>query len=104
MVRRLFLWPMPRPSETRSRSSKTVSPNVDDHVQVIYANQNWLTAYRGVSPEFFDIKPWSVDESTLFTHDDVERAAEVCDMGLTVRVHIFRPEDTIRKLIPAKDL
>src|ERR1700736_1420901 len=24
----------------------TVSPNVDDHVQVIYGNQNWFTSYR----------------------------------------------------------
>jgi putative ABC transport system permease protein len=30
---------------------KSVSPNVDDPVQVIYGNQNWHTSYRGVSPE-----------------------------------------------------
>ena len=35
---------------------KSVSPNVDDPVQVIYGNQNWHTSYRGVSPEYFDIK------------------------------------------------
>ena len=35
---------------------KSVSPNVDDPIQVVYGNQNWHTTYRGVSPEFFDIK------------------------------------------------
>jgi hypothetical protein len=35
---------------------KSVSPNVDGSVQVIYGNQNWFTRYRGVSPEYFDIK------------------------------------------------
>jgi putative ABC transport system permease protein len=83
---------------------KTVSPNVDDHVQVIYGNQNWFTAYRGVSPEFFDIKRWSVDEGTNFTHDDVERAADVCDIGRTVRDQLFGPEDPIGKVIRVKDL
>src|SRR3984957_15921768 len=37
---------------------KGVSPNVDDPVQVIYGNQNWHTSYRGVSPEYFEIKRW----------------------------------------------
>jgi ABC-type antimicrobial peptide transport system permease subunit len=32
---------------------KSVSPNVDDPVQVIYGNQNWHTSYRGVSQEYF---------------------------------------------------
>lgn len=27
---------------------KSVSPNVDGSVQVIYGNQNWFTRYRGV--------------------------------------------------------
>src|SRR5947209_13864467 len=35
---------------------KSVSPNVDDPVQVIYGDQNWHTSYRGVSPEYFEIK------------------------------------------------
>jgi putative ABC transport system permease protein len=83
---------------------KTVSPNVDDHVQVIYGNQNWFTAYRGVSPEFFDIKRWSVDEGTIFAHDDVERAADVCDIGRTVRDQLFGPEDPIGKVIRVKNL
>ena len=35
---------------------KSVSPNVDDPVQVVYGKQNWHTSYRGVSPEYFEIK------------------------------------------------
>lgn len=83
---------------------KSVSPNVDDHVQVIYADQNWFTAYRGVSPEFFDIKRWSTDEGAIFTQDDVDRAADVCVIGLTVREQLFGAEDPIGKVIRVKDL
>ncbi len=83
---------------------KTVSPNVDDHVQVIYGNQNWFTQYRGVSPEFFDIKRWNVDLGAAFTSDDVERSADVCDIGVTVREQLFGAEDPIGKVIRVKSL
>ena len=83
---------------------KNVSPNVDDHVQVIYADQNWFTSYHGVSPEYFDIKRWSVDEGAVFTQDDVERAADVCVVGRTVRDQLFGPEDPIGKVIRVKEL
>ena len=46
---------------------KSVSPNVDDPVQVIYGNQNWHTPYRGVSSEYFEIKRWYVDEGAAFS-------------------------------------
>src|SRR5215813_7636503 len=32
---------------------KSVSPNVDSQVQIVYGNQNWYTTFRGVSPEYF---------------------------------------------------
>ncbi|MDQ1408655.1 MAG: putative transport system permease protein [Acidobacteriaceae bacterium] len=83
---------------------KTVSPNVNDHVQVIYGNENWFTSYRGVSPEFFDIKRWYADQGTIFTNDDVERAADVCVIGATVREQLFGVEDPIGKVIRVKNL
>jgi putative ABC transport system permease protein len=55
---------------------KSVSANVDDPVQVVYGNQNWHTSYRGVSPEYFEIKRWYVDQGAIFSQDDVDRAAD----------------------------
>jgi putative ABC transport system permease protein len=83
---------------------KSVSPNVDDHVQVIYGNQNWFTGYRGVSPEYFDIKRWNVDEGVSFTQEDVDRAADVCVVGRTVREQLFGVEDPMGKIIRVKNL
>jgi putative ABC transport system permease protein len=78
---------------------KTVSPNVDANVQVVYENQNWFTTYRGVSPEYFDIKRWTLDEGAPFTQDDVERAADVCVIGRTVREQLFGVDDPVGKVI-----
>ena len=76
---------------------KSVSPNVDGSVQVIYGNQNWFTRYRGVSPEYFDIKRWSVALGTVFGHDDVDSAADVCVIGRTVRNQLFGPKTRLGK-------
>jgi putative ABC transport system permease protein len=83
---------------------KSVSPNVDDHIQVIYANQNWFTTYHGVSPEYFSIKRWYVDTGAIFSADDVERSADVCTIGRTVREQLFGVEDPIGKIIRVKGL
>jgi putative ABC transport system permease protein len=83
---------------------KSMSPNVDDPIQLVYGNQNWHTSYRGVSPEYFDIKRWVVDQGAFFSQDDVERAADVCVIGRTVREYLFGVEDPVGKVIRAGTL
>jgi putative ABC transport system permease protein len=83
---------------------KSVSPNVDGSVQIIYANQNWYTGYRGVSPEYFEIKRWFIDQGAAFSQDDTERAADVCVIGRTVRDQLFGVEDPVGKVLRVKDL
>jgi putative ABC transport system permease protein len=83
---------------------KSVSPNVDASTQIIYGNQNWFTSYRGVSPEYFDIKRWAVDQGAVFAQDDVDRAADVCVIGRTVRDQLFGVEDPIGKVVRLRNL
>jgi len=83
---------------------KSVSPNVDGNIQIIYANQNWYTRYRGVSPEYFDIARWYIDQGAAFSQDDVDRAADVCVIGRTVRDQLFGVEEPIGKVMRVKDL
>jgi putative ABC transport system permease protein len=83
---------------------KSVSPNVDDPVQVVYGNQNWHTSYRGVTPEYFDIKRWYVEQGAAFTQDDVDRAADVCAIGKTVREQLFGAETPIGKVMRVNGL
>jgi len=83
---------------------KSASPNVDGSIQIIYANQNWFTGYRGVAPEYFDIKRWAVDQGAFFTPDDVDRAADVCVIGRTVRDQLFGVDDPIGKVMRVRDL
>lgn len=83
---------------------RAASPQVDGSGQVIYANQNWFTRYRGVTPEYFDIKRWALDQGAFFTDSDVERAAGVCVLGRTVRDQLFGLENPIGQVIRIADL
>jgi putative ABC transport system permease protein len=83
---------------------KLMSPNVDGHIQVIYANTNWGTQYRGVTPDFLEIRRWSVRSGTFFTDADVQSNAAVCVLGNTVAESLFGPEDPIDKTVRIKDL
>ena len=83
---------------------KSVSPNVDASTQIVYGNQNWFCTFRGVSPEYFDIKRWRIAEGAAFSQDDVERAAAVCVLGHTVRDNLFGPENPIGKVVRLKTM
>lgn len=83
---------------------KNVSPNVDGSVQVVYGNQNWFTTFRGVSPEYFAIKRWTIEQGAVFVQDDVDQAADVCVIGRTVRRQLFGVEDPIGKVIRLRSL
>ena len=76
------------------------SPNVDGNAQIVYGNQNWFTHYRGVSPDYFQIRKWPVIQGASFTDKDVNDAANVCEIGHTVLEQVFQGAnpigDTIR--------
>src|SRR5215469_222580 len=78
---------------------KLVSPNVGAAAQAVYGNRNWYTSYRGVSPDYFDIKRWYPEQGAVFTDGDAERADNVCVIGRTVRGQLFGTEDAVGKII-----
>jgi putative ABC transport system permease protein len=78
---------------------KRVSPNVAAPAQLVYGDQNWNTIYRGVSPDYFDIKRWHPEQGAIFSDEDVENAAGVCVIGKTVRDQLFGPENPVGKVI-----
>ncbi len=78
---------------------KSVTPNIDGNVTIVYGNKNWSTHYRGIAPEYFQIKRWPVIVGAPFTQADVDRAANVCVLGETVREQLFDIQDPIGKVV-----
>src|ERR1700730_1271173 len=78
---------------------KSASPNVDGHIQVIYGNSNWGTQFRGVSPDYFEIRKWSVALGAPFIEDDVEHASTVCVIGETIASNLFGTANPVGEVI-----
>jgi putative ABC transport system permease protein len=78
---------------------KSVTPNVDGSTVIVYGNHNWSTHWRGVSPEYFQIKRWPVVLGAPFTQADVDQAANVVVIGATVRDQLFGAENPIGKVV-----
>jgi putative ABC transport system permease protein len=74
---------------------KSVSPNVDGSVLIASGKLNWTTHYRGVTPEFLDIRRWSLAEGEPFTRQDVEHVANLVIIGQTVRQQLFGVEEAV---------
>ena len=83
---------------------KSCTPQVDGHVQVVYGNQNWNTGFRGVSPEYLQIRRWTVAEGSVFSSEDVDAAANVCLIGKTTKDYLFPEESPIGKTIRVGNL
>jgi putative ABC transport system permease protein len=58
-------------------------------LQVIRENKNWSTAVMGTTPEFQDIRNWSVAQGNFFTQSDMDSAAKVAVLGKTAAQNLF---------------
>ena len=71
------------------------SPDVEGNIQVVYQGQNWYTRYRGVAPDYFQIRNWPIVEGSNFTADNMDHYENVCILGHTVEQQLFGSEDPI---------
>jgi putative ABC transport system permease protein len=84
---------------------KACSPNTDGRVQVVYGNKNWGTHFRGVAPNFLDIRNWSIIAGSNYTDQDVATVAQVAVLGKTVVDQLYRPnEDPIGTTVRINNL
>jgi putative ABC transport system permease protein len=80
---------------------KRVTPNVDGSLQVVFGERNWRTHYRGVGPDYLEIKRWGVARGAPYTEEDVRRASSICLIGDTVREQLFGDADPVGQTIRA---
>ena len=82
-----------------------VSPEVNAAGQVIYGNNNTNTTVYGESPEYLDIKLWTVEKGDCFTEEDIRKAAKVAVVGKTIVTELFgEGADPIGKTIRFKSI
>ena len=90
--------------EQQIRLVANVSPHVDTNVHLVYENQNWYTAVRGVPPQYLQVRRWTIARGSPFFDDDVDHATNVCLLGHTVVDNLFGSTDPIGKTIRVQSL
>jgi putative ABC transport system permease protein len=78
---------------------KAVAENVDGSAQVVNGNQNWNTRWRGVSPEYLEVKALSLESGASFTVENVKQADSVILIGETVRHALFAEVDPVGQVV-----
>ncbi len=66
-----------------------ITPTVNSSGQAVYRAKNTPTTIYGVNEQYSDIRGYSVDEGSMFTSTDIQKAAKVCVVGQTIVKNLF---------------
>jgi putative ABC transport system permease protein len=67
--------------------------------QVVAGNNNWATTFWGVTPEYFDVREWSLADGRGFEQAEINGAAKVVVIGKTVADNLFGDENPLDQVI-----
>jgi putative ABC transport system permease protein len=88
-----------------SRYLTAVSPTVSSSGQVVFGSNNTPSTIYGVSPEYLDIRRYSIDDGIMFSEQDIVSAAKVCVVGKTVVDKLFtNGENPIGQVVRYKNI
>jgi putative ABC transport system permease protein len=65
------------------------APVVRSSAQLVYGASNWSAPIMGTTPDYFEIRNWTIDQGSFFGEDDVRVGAKVCVIGKTVQRNLF---------------
>jgi len=57
--------------------------------QIVAGNSNWSTSFYGVTPDYFEVREWSLAEGRFFEAAEINGAAKVAIIGRTVATNLF---------------
>ena len=84
---------------------KAVAPIVRARTQVIYGNRNWVPVFiYGTTPEFLNVREWSLAEGDMFTERDVRNASKVCVLGQRLVRELFQGESPLGKEVRVQNV
>jgi putative ABC transport system permease protein len=76
-----------------------VAPALRGSGQVVAGNSNWATTFWGVTPEYFDVREWSLAEGRGFEPAEINGAAKVTVIGKTVADNLFGDESPLDQVV-----
>ncbi|HTR56306.1 MAG TPA: ABC transporter permease [Kofleriaceae bacterium] len=74
---------------TQVPSVRSAAPQLKKSQQLVSEDQNWSTQVIGTTPEFFQIRSWTVVYGQLFGQPELDGGAKVVVLGQTVVEKLF---------------
>jgi putative ABC transport system permease protein len=68
---------------------KSAAPQLRSNQSIVSDEMNWTTGIIGTSPEYFEIRSWSMASGNLWTQADVDAGSKVVVLGQTVVERLF---------------
>jgi putative ABC transport system permease protein len=68
---------------------RTAAPQLGTRLTIVSDDANWTTSVSGTTPEYFDIRAWTLARGSLFAASDVESGAKIIVLGQTVADKLF---------------
>jgi putative ABC transport system permease protein len=85
-------------------SVRSAAPVLRASSQVVSEDQNWTTQIQGTTPDYFDIRSWSVTSGSNLQTSDVEGGTKVIVLGQTVASRLFGPSaDPVGQVVRIKN-
>jgi putative ABC transport system permease protein len=81
---------------------EAAAPIVWGRVPVVYRNENWQTVMLGVTPEYLPVREWDVIAGRPISQEEVDGAAKVAMVGLTVADRLFGSQDPVGQVVRIK--
>ena len=81
---------------------QAAAPTLGGSMQIVYGNLNWGVSVTGVTPDWLDVKEWSLADGRPLTAEDHRTAAKVALLGQTVAARIFGDDNPIGSTIRIK--
>jgi putative ABC transport system permease protein len=101
----------PRLSEYDARAIELEIPGVAAVAPLLYTRaqltigaSNWASNIRGVTPDYFTAREWTVTAGREMTPEDNSRAAKVLLLGTTIREKLFGESDPVGVTVRIRDV
>ena len=84
-------------------SVKSAAPVLRSSASLVSEDQNWTTTVQGTTPEYFEIRTWSIANGSGLTQSDIEGGTKVIVLGQTVASRLFGSGDPVGQAVRIKN-